>query len=221
MLFETDSSRLQNCPAEVDMVTGDIYINTDVWDGYTEAEKRFIIGHESGHYALQTGSEQEADAYALEQNFGQIRDSLRSSFTALDKADVENEARWNALYINALEIDARNGNTRAANELKKLSNKPMKKQNKMRSYPGQVTYIQPAQQPDQNQRTYNMRRFSADGGEGAADGGEGAATETPTTGKGNTQKQHKTNGIAVGSMYFSFTNIMLVAIAIILIIKLN
>lgn len=214
MLFETDSSRLQNCPAEVDMVTGDIYINTDVWDGYTEAEKRFIIGHESGHYALQTGSEQEADAYALEQNFGQIRDSLRSSFTALDKADVENEERWNSLYIKALEIDARNGNTRAANELKKLSNKPMKKQNKMRSYPGQVTYIQPAQQPAQNQRTYNVRRFRADGG-------EGADTETPTTGKGDPKKQHKTNGIAVGSMYFSFTNIMLVAIAIILIIKLN
>ena len=214
MLFETDSSRLQNCPAEVDMVTGDIYINTDVWDGYTEAEKRFIIGHESGHYALQTGSEQEADAYALEQNFGQIRDSLRSSFTALDKADVENEARWNALYINALEIDARNGNTRAANELKKLSNKPMKKQNKMRSYPGQVTYIQPAQQPAQNQMTYNVRRFRADGG-------EGADTETPTTGKGDPKKQLKTNGIAVGNMYFSFTNIMLVAIAIILIIKLN
>lgn len=214
MLFETDSSRLQNCPAEVDMVTGDIYINTDVWDGYTEAEKRFIIGHESGHYALQTGSEQEADAYALEQNFGQIRDSLRSSFTALDKADVENEARWNALYITALEIDARHGNTRAANELKKLSNKPMKKQNKMRSYPGQVTYIQPAQQPAQNQRTYNVRRFSADGG-------EGADTETPTTGKGDPKKQLKTNGIAVGSMYFSFTNIMLVAIAIILIVKLN
>lgn len=211
MLFETDSAYLQNCPAEVDMETGDIWINTDVWDDYTEAEKRFILQHEAGHYALQTGSELEADAYALEQNFGQIRDSLRSSFTALNKADVNNEARWNALYINALEIDARNGNTRAAKELKILSNNQMKNQNKMRTTPGQITYIQPETLAPQT-RTYNVRRFRADGGEGA---------DTDTTTNRKTQKQHMTNGITVGGMYFSFTNIMLVAIAIILLVKIN
>lgn len=210
MLFETDSVRLQNCPAEVDMETGDIWINTDVWDGYTEAEKRFILQHEAGHYAMQTGSEQEADAYALEQNFGQICDSLRSSFTALDKADVNNEERWNALYINALEIDARNGNTRAANELKQLSNNQMKNQKKMRTTPGQITYIQPETLAPQT-RTYNVRHSRADGGEAAE----------PTTTKGSTQKQHMTNGITVGGMYFSFTNIMLVAIAIILLVKIQ
>lgn len=215
MLFETDSARLQNCPAEVDMETGDIWINTDVWDGYTEAEKRFILQHEAGHFALQTSSELEADAYALEQNFGQIRDSLRSSFTALDKADVNNEARWNALYFNALEIDARNGNTRAAKELKNLSNNQMKKQNKMRTTPGQITYIQPETLAPQT-RNYQARNYNL---RFRADGGEGADTDTTTTRK--TQKQHMTNGITVGGMYFSFTNIMLVAIAIILLVKIN
>ena len=198
------------------METGDIWINTDVWNGYTEAEKRFILQHEAGHYALQTGSEMEADAYALEQNFGQIRDSLRSSFTALDKADVNNEARWNALYINALEIDARNGNTSAAKELINLSNNQMKKQNKMRTTPGQITYIQPETLAPQT-RNYQARNYNL---RFRADGGEGADPDTPTTNR-KTQKQHMTNGITVGGMYFSFTNIMLVVIAIILLVKIN
>ena len=118
-IIYTDSGELQSCPAAVDMETGDLLVNLDVWDQYTEAEKRFIIGHELGHYKLDTDSEIEADKYALERNFGKINKSLKSSFTALEKSNVNNEERWNALYENALEIDAEHGNDLAANELKK------------------------------------------------------------------------------------------------------
>ena len=105
-IIYTDSGELQNCPAAVDMETGDLLVNLDVWDKYTEAEKQFIIGHELGHFKLDTDSEIRSDEYSLKRNFGKIRKSLKSSFTALEKTNVRDENRWDALYENALQIDA-------------------------------------------------------------------------------------------------------------------
>lgn len=207
MIRYTDSRDLDTCPAAVDMETGDIWINRDVWDQYTEAEQQFILQHERGHYNIPTDYEEEADAYALQQNFGKIRKSLRSSFTALEKANVLSKKRWNSLYKNALEIDAENGNEKAEKELKEKyqsNNYQQKKQKTMRNYPGQITYIQPNYRKAERTTTVIRR----------ADGNENQTS-------GNTQKSHKTNGIVLGNYYLSFTNILLIAIVLIMITKLK
>ena len=207
----TDSSELQDCPAAVDMETGDIWINTDVWNRYTEAEKRFIIGHELGHYELPTDCETEADEYALQKNFGQIKDSLRSSFTALEKTNVKNEKRWAELYENALEIDAEHGNDRAAQELEQIKYK-QQKSNTMRNIPGQITYIK--NQP--------LRGFCyADGEEEAEQEVANNLYNSNLSGEGPIDCLRNGKGITVGGVHLSTTDIILVAIAVILLIKLK
>lgn len=205
MFIDTDSGELQNCPAAVDMDTGDIYINRDVWDRYTEAEKKFIIQHELGHYLQQTDSEIEADLYALNANFGKVHKSLKSSFTALDKSGVVNENRWNMLYENALTIDAEHGNTIAQAELEKIQSKTnFKNRNKMRKQnkQSQITYIHPMAA---------MSRVSSFDGE-----------ETyPTTTDEEPKMAGMNCGITIGNCYFKITDIILAIIAIILIIKLK
>lgn len=209
-IIYTDSGELQSCPAAVDMETGDLLVNLDVWDQYTEAEKRFITGHELGHYKLDTDSEIEADKYALERNFGKINKSLKSSFTALEKSNVNNEERWNALYENALEIDAEHGNDLAANELKKIHYKNKKQAKIMRTIPGQITYIQP-----DDYRSAIRNNFCRE------DGGEGEVTPPVVIEQGNQRRGHLTNGVNLGNFYMSFTNILLLVIAVILIVKLR
>ena len=209
-IIYTDSGELQNCPAAVDMETGDLLVNLDVWDKYTEAEKQFIIGHELGHFKLDTDSEIRADEYSLKRNFGKIRKSLKSSFTALEKTNVRNEERWDALYENALQIDAENGNDRAAQELKKIHYKTKKTQT-MRTIPGQITYI--------NKDYFTGRNYyRADGDEGMEVDNDGIVTPPVID---RPRRGHATNGITIGDYYMSFTNLLLVAIAIILIVKLK
>ena len=211
MYVYTDSRELQDCPAAVDMETGDIYINLDVWDRYTEAEKQFILGHELGHYMLDTDDEEEADQYALQRNFGKVRKSLKSSFTALEKAGVNNEERWGELYENALEIDADNGNDRAAAELKKIKYKTKKTSETMRNIPGQITYIQP-DYPLMN----NFCR--ADGDEGGEPQDPQTPPYIPNAGEGLGLRRQ---GVQVGSLFLKVTDIILIAIGIILLVKLN
>lgn len=208
--IDTDSSDLQDCPAAVDMDTGDIYINRDVWDKYTESEKQFIIQHELGHYNQQTDSEEDSDLYALRQNFGKVKKSLKSSFSALEKAGVKSEKRIGSLWKNALTIDANNGNETARKELAKLNLEHFnQKSNKMRQKQGNVTFIgRPATVRTKNKVQATVRR-----GFCRADGDENSEN------KGG--KQHKTNGISISGYYFSFTNLLLVTIALILIIKLK
>lgn len=205
--IDTDKSDLQNCPAAVDMETGDVYINRDVWDDYTESEKQFIIQHEIGHYEQQTDSETLSDQYALKQNFGKVKKSLKSSFTALDKAGVKDDERYTELYREALAIDAENGNPVAAIELNNIKsvNKP-KNQEKMKNRPTQITYIT-GNTPKNKQRVTRRNFCRADGN---------------STESSNSQSHsHKKNGIVVSDHYFSYTNILLFAIALILIIKLK
>lgn len=210
--IDTDSSDLQDCPAAVDMDTGDIYINQDVWDQYTESEKQFILQHELGHYNQQTDSEEDSDLYALKQNFGKVKKSLKSSFSALEKAGVKSEKRIGSLWKNALTIDANNGNETARKELAKLNLEHFnQKSNKMRQKQGNVTFIgRPAtQETETNRRQIAVRRgfCRADGDEENSENKSG--------------KKHKANGITISGYYFSFTNLLLVSIALILIFKKN
>jgi len=118
-------SELGSCPASVDMETGKISLNRDVFRRYSGYEWHFIREHEKGHYNLQTDSEADADAYALRKVFGTQPKSLKNSLELLKKMNISDQNRWLALYQEALKIDAENGNENAKEELKNL-NKMMK-----------------------------------------------------------------------------------------------
>lgn len=198
MTIYTDSSDLQNCPAAVDMCTGDIYINEDVWPYYTDSEKQFIIQHEMGHYRQNTDSEIESDLYALRKNFGKYHKSLKSAFTSLEKAGVRSRKRLDALYLNALSIDAENGGERAERELKRLqlSNK-YKSEMKSYSKVGAVNFGTEEVRKKMGSPRYYLT------GSNRADGCE--------------MKDY----LRIGDTCVSYTNLLLAAISVILLFKLK
>lgn len=184
-----DSSVLGTCPASVDMRTGVVSINRDVWDGYDNFEKAFVIMHEVGHYVLDTDSEYEADAYALKHVYRTAPRSLKRSLQTLQKIRVVDAGRLNALYSEALKLDAADGNQIAAIELERISeNQYFNHQNygKMTKNRGQETYF------SKKSVTPNVRVVRR------ADGGEKCG--------------HGLNGLHIGEWYFSFTNLLLIAI---------
>lgn len=53
-------------PATVNIETGEVYVNEDIWDEFTPTEKAIILLHEEGHYANHTLDEIKADCYLIE-----------------------------------------------------------------------------------------------------------------------------------------------------------
>lgn len=53
-------------PATVNIETGEVYVNKDIWDEFTPTEKAIILLHEEGHYANHTLDEIKADCYLIE-----------------------------------------------------------------------------------------------------------------------------------------------------------
>ena len=192
-----DASVLGTCPASVDMQTGVVSINRSVWDSYDDFEKAFVVFHEVGHYVLDTDSEYEADAYALKHVYKTAPRSLKRSLQTLLKIRVIDGNRLNALYKEALALDAADGNADAVLELERINTNNFTNQKSitMRNFAGQETYL------NKNQAKPDVRVVRR------ADG------ET------NSNKSHKTNGIKVGGMYFSFTNILLMALIIVVLFK--
>lgn len=193
----TDASVLGTCPAAIDMQTGVVTVNRSVWDTYNNFERNFVLWHELGHYNLQTDSEYEADAYALRHVYKTAPRSLKRSLQTLLKIRVVDMGRLNALYKVALELDARDGNQNAASELGRIENEntnlfTSKKSVIMRNFNGQETYLQnKQQQPD----IRVIRRADGD------------------------NKSHKTNGVKLGNMYFSFTNILLMVLIVVVLTR--
>lgn len=188
-----DSSVLGTCPASVDMLTGVVSINRDVWNRYDNFEKAFVIMHEVGHYVLDTDSEYEADAYALKHVYRTAPRSLKRSLQTLQKINVVDTGRLNALYQEALKLDAADGNPIAAIELERISENQyfnLKKSRKMTKNRGQETYFS---KKSETPKVRVVRR---------ADGGEKCG--------------HGLNGVHIGGYYLSFTNLLLIAIALIL-----
>jgi hypothetical protein len=59
------SAEMENTPAAIDLETGIIYINQDLWNRFSLIEQEFILQHEAAHLYLTTYSEETADNYAL------------------------------------------------------------------------------------------------------------------------------------------------------------
>lgn len=192
-----DAGVLGRCPASVDMQTGVISINKSVWDKYDNFEKNFIVHHELGHYFLDTDSEYKADAYALKHVYKSAPRSLKRALLTLCKIRIIDYKRLDNLYKEALQLDASDGNMDAVLELQNINYfNNQKKSNIMTPNTANETYL--------SKRNYDkkirvIRR---------ADGGDATGA-----------KSHKTNGIKIGNIYFSFTNILLMIIVLILLFK--
>lgn len=121
-----DGLSILNSPAAVDMETGEILINQDIWDKFTDYEKKLILLHEQGHYQQQTDSEEQADKYALKEVAGSCERSLKKAIITLEKIGVP-EKRIRTLYEECLKIDyLKNGNKQAKKELDMLQKKQYK-----------------------------------------------------------------------------------------------
>ena len=53
-------------PAMVNIETGVVYVNQDIWNKFTPIEKAIILLHEEGHYKNHTLDEIKADCYLIE-----------------------------------------------------------------------------------------------------------------------------------------------------------
>lgn len=190
-----DASVLGRCPAAIDMTTGVISINRSVWDRFDNFEKAFVIYHELGHYNLDTDNEYEADAYALHHVYKTAPRSLKRALRALVKCNIVDHARLDALYQEALKLDAEDGNTDAVLELENINyfNNQSKNQNIMTPNTANETYL--------SKRNTNAVRVVR-----RADGAENG-------------KSHKRNGIMIGEWYFSLTNLILIVILLTILFK--
>lgn len=81
MIYYSDS--IGSTPAIVDRQTGDIFLNSNVWDTLPKPYQVFILEHEKGHYKRQTTNELEADHYAFTQIAGTFPESLKNTVRVL------------------------------------------------------------------------------------------------------------------------------------------
>lgn len=79
----TYTDNIGDTPAMVDRKTGEIFLNSNVWDQLPKPYQAFILGHEKGHYTLQTTNELEADHYAFDQIAGTFPESLKNMVKTL------------------------------------------------------------------------------------------------------------------------------------------
>lgn len=115
----------RNNPARVNLDTGVVEVNANLFRHYSPLQRELVLQHEAGHvYHDTVDNEELADRYALEQVAGTVQYSLRRSVDGLleilEKANVPEE-RKKELIISALRIDAeRFGNEHAKALLEEL-----------------------------------------------------------------------------------------------------
>ncbi len=113
-------------PASINLDTGLITINRDVWCRLSQVQRKLILLHEKAHKALDTLTDEIAcDRWALERFAGTEKNSLRKALDAyaglLDKNYIDVERKKQILQ-SLLTIDAeRFGNKRAENLLAKFN----------------------------------------------------------------------------------------------------
>ena len=92
-------------PASVNMLTGDILLNMDVFPHLNPFTQRFIIEHEKAHFNQQTDSEYLADKTALNRLYKTENQSLKKSVRALADFLSDDNDRVETIYYEALKID--------------------------------------------------------------------------------------------------------------------
>ncbi len=167
-----------------------------------------MLLHEEGHYRLQTDSEEKADEYAIRRMYGTFPQSLKTVVRQIGSIPFISPARLESLYRAALRIDAKeNRNEKAINELNILKMNVITKQRK--------------------QPFNGSRRIDGGTGEGIENPGENNnGNGGDMLGGGNTpqnriQKQQPVVFFNVRQHRAAMTNILLCAIIVILLVKLN
>ncbi|GHU85346.1 hypothetical protein FACS1894153_0380 [Bacteroidia bacterium] len=128
----SDSNIMGTNPASINLGTGIITINKDVWQQFSDVQKKLIYLHELAHYRLNTVDDEIAcDKWAIEQYAGSEKKSLRKAVNAyaslLDK-DYIPEERKRHILISCLTIDHEKfGNKQALALLKEIQSKDEKK----------------------------------------------------------------------------------------------
>jgi len=199
------SKELGQCPASVEMDSGLIDINVDVWDRYNDFQRSFIIEHEIGHYELQTDDEALADTYALKKLYGSVNGSLKKSLETLFKIGIVDNDRLTKLYIEALKIDAFDNNNE--NAIKELENLGITKMNKKQTV-GSNPFL-------------NQKKNRADGktAENKQSGHEIAqALKDKFMSESSAAAQSKKTGISIGNYFFSYEAILM-ALMIVLMLR--
>jgi len=105
-------------PARVHRLSGDITLNQSTVNNASYPELKYILGHEAGHFLLNTRSEFEADKFAFQQLAGDFPQSLKGSVLSLSRNlpfdNPEHLERLAAQFMRALRYDYQiNGNTSA------------------------------------------------------------------------------------------------------------
>ena len=116
--------------AQVNMESGNIYINKDRYLQLPKSLQNYLIQHELGHFELKTDNEFKADEYAFKRLAGKSKNSLKDSITFFTKVlpftTAEHYDRLKAAIIRAAKFDYEiNGNKEALiliNKLNKMKN---------------------------------------------------------------------------------------------------
>lgn len=100
-----------NNPATVNIDTGIVWINKNLWNKFSDYEKAIILLHEQGHYANHSLDEIKADCYAISQwlkdgNTPERRMQLKKTIFGIVPNDEENIQRKIAFVRNLLQYDS-------------------------------------------------------------------------------------------------------------------
>lgn len=104
-----------NNPASIDISTGVVYLNREMWQQLNDYEKAIILLHEEGHYTGKTLDEVRADIYMIDKylagaNTPQKRQELIRTIFKI----VPDDRRKIEFVKNLFEYDAAGGNKRSA-----------------------------------------------------------------------------------------------------------
>lgn len=85
-----------NNPARLNLMTGELQINMDLWPWMTPEQREDVIAHEEGHWVLRTKDENKADEYALLKQASQgrsLKGAVVAMTTMLKNGNPSHEAR--------------------------------------------------------------------------------------------------------------------------------
>lgn len=107
-------------PAMVNIETGVVYVNQDIWDEFTPIEKAIILLHEEGHYKNHTLDEIKADCYLIEKYLCKANNPKRRAelLNTIFKV-VPDDERKIEFVRNLMQFDSTANNNRCSERLYK------------------------------------------------------------------------------------------------------
>ncbi len=112
-VFKGDFRKQTQSAAFCNRNTGELFINTPIFETFNQYQQKYILFHEAGHILLQTEDEEAADAYAskiyLEKGYP-ISDSVKALSKALKFNKKQDFDRLDNQFKRAAEFDLKVNN---------------------------------------------------------------------------------------------------------------